>query len=153
MFTYNVCPFGYTRGVFAQSAHIIIRISKNVTRPRQLSIKIIFRGKAWMVFALRTCSLGYAEQEMSYCITNMRRPMTVVNFDIITKRIQRVMPYSRITKRIAKVVDTATMFRIKQSLKVFSHMRIKRFDKENKEIVRVERKNMAVKPNKSEEHR
>ena len=57
---YIVCPFGYIKGVFAQSAHIKIRISK-VTRPGQLSIKVIFRRKAWMVFALRTCGFGYAD--------------------------------------------------------------------------------------------
>ena len=45
-----------------------------------------------MVFALRTCGFGYAEIEKSYCIMNMRRPMTVVNFDKITKIIQRIMP-------------------------------------------------------------
>ena len=33
-----LCPFGYIKGVFAQSAQIKIRISKKVTRPRQLSI-------------------------------------------------------------------------------------------------------------------
>ena len=80
-----------------------------------------------MVFALRTYGFGYAQLEKSYCIMNMRRPMAVVNFDKITKII------SRVTKRIAKGCATATLFRIKQSLKVFSHMQFKRFDKENKE--------------------
>ena len=61
--------------MFAQSAHIIIRISKKVTRPRQLTINVIFRRKAWTVFALRTCCLGYKELEK--VIMNMRRPMTI----------------------------------------------------------------------------
>ena len=76
-----------------------------------------------MVFALRTCGLGNAELEKSYCIMNMRTPMTVVIFDKITK----------LQKESQEVVDTATLFRIKQALKVFSHMQFKRFDEENKE--------------------
>ena len=44
-----VCPFGYMKGVFAQSAHIIIRISMKVTRPRQ-SIKVVFQRKDGFCF-------------------------------------------------------------------------------------------------------
>ena len=52
-----------------------------------------------MVFALRTCCLGYIELEK---VTNMRRSMTVVNLAKITKIIQRMM-----------VVDTAILFQVK----------------------------------------
>ena len=41
LLTYILCPFEYIKGVFAQSAQIKIRISKKVTRPRQLSISHI----------------------------------------------------------------------------------------------------------------
>ena len=40
---------------------------------------------------------------------------------------------AEVQKELQKVIDPATLFRIKQLLKVFSHMEIKRFDKENKE--------------------
>ena len=132
LLTYIVCPFGYIKGVFAQSAHIKIRLSKKVTRPRQLSIKVIFRRKAWMVFALRTCGFGYAGLEKSYRIMNMRRPMKVVNLDKI-KDNSTNNAAAELQKESQEVVDTATLFRIKQALKVFSHMQFKRFDEENKE--------------------
>ena len=59
----------------------------------------------------------------------MRRPMTVVNFDKITKN----NAIAELQKESQEVVDTATLFRIKQALKVFSHMQFKRFDDENKD--------------------
>ena len=45
-----------------------------------------------MGFALRTFGLGYVALEKSYCIINIRRLMTVVNFDKTTTIIQRIMP-------------------------------------------------------------
>ena len=47
-----------------------------------------FEVNARIVYALRTCGLGYAALEKLCCIMNMPKPMTVANFDKITTTIR-----------------------------------------------------------------
>ena len=64
----------------------------------------------------------------------MRRPITVVNFDKITKIIQRIMRLQSYKKYRKRLLAQRHCFElIKQALKVFSHAQFKRFDEENKE--------------------
>ena len=62
----------------------------------------------------------------------MRRPMTVVNFDKITKNNSTNNTVAELQKE--RLLAQRHCFElIKQALKVFSHMQFKRFDEENKE--------------------
>ena len=47
-----------------------------------------FEVNAQIVYALRSCGLGYAALEKLCCIMNMPKPMTVANFDKITNKIR-----------------------------------------------------------------
>ena len=60
---------------------------------------------------------------------------------------------AKLQKELQKVVATATLFRIKQWLTVFSHMQIKRFDKENKENYSVGARKYGSETEKIRRHR
>ena len=83
---------------------------------------------------------------------NMRRPMTVVNFDKITKIIQRLMPFSEFQKEMLEVVDT-TVFRIKQSVKYLATCKSKDSTKKTRKIIPAKRNKYGCETENNRKHR
>ena len=43
---------------------------------------LLYHRKAWMVYVLRTCGLGYAALEKLHCIIIIPKPVTSINLQI-----------------------------------------------------------------------